>query len=936
MIQELVDEYGLPRTSPGEMVEHVQRFYTGLYGCDRNDITKQSVFLDNINARLSDQQNSDLQLDLSEREIETAISQMAKGKAPGPDGLSIEFYTHCWPIVKDEVVSLLREMFSTQTIHPQIKTGYLTLIHKKGQKNEISNYRPISLLNYDLKILTKCLTNRIKTIIPDLTHEHQYAKPGKQISSATTLLRDLWWDVCNSKTDAYFISLDFQKAFDSIDQPWLFRVSTKFLNNLDVGLSDQQKEHLQNDLSVFEIETAISQMAKGKAPGPDGLSVEFYTRCWPIVKHDFVNILNQMSSTQSIDNKTKSGFITLIYKKGPKTKISNYRPISLLNYDLKIFTKCLTNRLKPFMTNLSHENQYAKPGKQIFSIANLLRDLWWDASDSRIDAYFVSLDFKKAFDSIDQRWLSRVLQKMNFPMKFIRTINSLNKDANVRVLVNGFRTKPVPINKGVRQGDPLSLYLFLLAVEPLVATINNDTRIEGLGKGRKRNVKCPSYADDLTLTLVGSPSVCLAFEIIERFSEATGLKLNMEKTQGMMVRSSCTDDRLPPINWQNQSIKILGFQIGNVNPRAIWHDSLEGLRKQKLLVNVPFQTWQAKSLLAKSKLLPQITYNAHTYPLDTTSKKLIQTEFLNYLTNNSTISLSMRSLQRPTNDGGIKFPNPTTYCDLFYISNLFQYFKTREKNTPFNTETYLIEFEIGLTLSKMYNLPKLNHIPHRDYPTPFYQKTLQILKEYEITLQELTNGKIRQIYNRISYPDKRPSRQEIFRWKLVFQNILPNYLKTFNYRTVRNLLPFNPEPGECALCLQFQDSAVHVFARCSITRQIWTILQDVFDNITETSFPLENLTPLNFFVPIQFENFTESIALILTVTNYCIWQTRKKQLNSDCLKMEKVKPNNVLAMIFNHIKTREKRENSLTDKTNYEITKNIRTEVGRILHNLFK
>ena len=296
----------------------------------------------------------------------------------------------------------------------------------------------------------------------------------------------------------------------------------------------------------------------------------------------------------------------------------------------------------------------------------------------------------------------------------------------------------------------------------------------------------------------------------------------------------------------------------------------------------------------------------------------------------------MWSLQRPINDGGIKLPNPVTYCNLFYISNLFQYFKIRNKDTSFNTETYLTEFEIGLTLSKMYNLPILNHIPHRDYLTPYYQKTIQILKEHEITLEELTNGKIRQIYNRISYPDKRPSRQETFHWKLVSQNILPNYLKTFNYRTVRNLLPFNPEPGECALCLQFQDSAVHVFARCSITRQIWTILQDVFDNITETSFPLENLTPLNFFVPIQFENFTESIALILTVTNYCIWQIRKKQLNSDCLKMEKVKPSNVLAMIFNHIKIREKRESSLTDKTNHEIIKNIRTEVGRKLHNLFK
>ena len=218
-----------------------------------------------------------------------------------------------------------------------------------------------------------------------------------------------------------------------------------------------------------------------------------------------------------------------------------------------------------------------------------------------------------------------------------------------------------------------------------------------------------------------------------------------------------------------------------MNPRTIWYDSLEGLRKQKLLINVPFHTWQAKSLLAKSKLNPQITYNAHTYPLDTTSRRLIETEFLNYLPNNPTISLSMRSLQRPINDVGIKFPNPTTYCHLIYISNLFQYFKTREKTNTFNTETYLIEFEIGMSLSKLYDLPILNHIPHRDYSTPYYQKTLQILNEYKITLEELTKGKIRQIYKVISYPNKRPSRQEAFRWKLVNQNILPNYLKTFNY-----------------------------------------------------------------------------------------------------------------------------------------------------------
>ena len=282
VVSELIDEYGLPTTTPGEMVEHMRKYYAGLYGCDQTDFSLQNFFLDHISAELSDQQNSNLQVNLSEHEIETAINQMAKGKAPGPDGLSIEFYIHCWSIIKHEVIDMLRELFSKQLIKPEIKTGYLTLIHKKGPKYQITNYRPISLLNYDLKIFSKCLTNRLKSLIADLSQEHQYAKPGKQISSVTTLLRDLWWDVCNSESDAYFISLDFQNAFDSMDQ---------------------------------------------------------------------------------------------------------------------------------------------------------------------------------------QRLL-RVIQKMNFPTNFIQIIKSLNNNAHVKVLVNGFQTKNIQIQKDVRQGDPLSLYLFLLAMEP--------------------------------------------------------------------------------------------------------------------------------------------------------------------------------------------------------------------------------------------------------------------------------------------------------------------------------------------------------------------------------------------------------------------------------------------------------------------------------------
>ena len=106
--------------TPGELVEHLRKFYAGLYGCDQTDLSKQSFFLDHISTKLSDQQNSNLQVNLSEYEIETAINQMAKGKTPGPDGLGIEFYIHCWSIIKHEVIDMLRELFPHNSLNPKL------------------------------------------------------------------------------------------------------------------------------------------------------------------------------------------------------------------------------------------------------------------------------------------------------------------------------------------------------------------------------------------------------------------------------------------------------------------------------------------------------------------------------------------------------------------------------------------------------------------------------------------------------------------------------------------------------------------------------------------------------------------------------------------------------------------------------------------------
>ena len=114
----------------------------------------------------------------------------------------------------------------------------------------------------------------------------------------------------------------------------------------------------------------------------------------------------------------------------------------------------------------------------------------------------------------------------------------------------------------------------------------------------------------------------------------------------------------------------------------------------------------------------------------------------------------MKNLLRPIIiDGGIKYPNPTIYCKLFFNSNLFNYIKIFEKNLPFNSETYFIEYEVGLVLSRMYDLQKLNNLSHRDHLTPYYEQTIQILTENKMSLEELQNEKIKDIYRRLILSD---------------------------------------------------------------------------------------------------------------------------------------------------------------------------------------
>ena len=163
-ISKLVDEQGIQKSSPKEILNLAVTFYSKLYQKDEIS-TSNKFFFGLTHTKISDKQKEDLEIVIKGEEIESAICSMSKGKSPGPDSLSIEFYQECWPIIKNEISLLLGSLFAVPEINEKFKSDFLTLIHKKGDREQLANYRPISLLNYDLKIITKILVNRLKKII---------------------------------------------------------------------------------------------------------------------------------------------------------------------------------------------------------------------------------------------------------------------------------------------------------------------------------------------------------------------------------------------------------------------------------------------------------------------------------------------------------------------------------------------------------------------------------------------------------------------------------------------------------------------------------------------------------------------------------------------------------------------------------------------------
>ncbi|KAJ0568258.1 putative RNA-directed DNA polymerase [Helianthus annuus] len=266
-------------------------------------------------------------------------------------------------------------------------------------------------------------------------------------------------------------------------------------------LSKENAVFLTDPFKNEEIKRAVFECGADKAPGPDEFNFNFIKRYWNLFELDFYNLLAGFYRKGYIDKRCNSSFITLIPKCKDPVGMKDYRPISLIGVISKTISMVLANRLKKVIGTIISENQTAfLKGRYILDSPLMVNEIIAWIKKVKRKAFLLKIDFEKAYDNACWGFLLNIMGQMGFPDLWCKWVEGVLKSARSAVLVNGSPTFEFSCSKGIRQGDPLSPFLFLLVMEAL-SSIFCKAGLEGIFKGIQTPNNGPVmshlfYADD--------------------------------------------------------------------------------------------------------------------------------------------------------------------------------------------------------------------------------------------------------------------------------------------------------------------------------------------------------------------------------------------------------------------------------------------------------
>ena len=309
---------------------------------------------------------------------------------------------------------------------------------------------------------------------------------------------------------------------------------------------------LESPFMEEEVFDALVGCNGDKAPRPDGFSMAFWLFAWDFVKADVMSFFKEFYENGKFVKSLNATFMVLIPKKAGAEALGDYRPISLVGSLYKWLAKVLANRLKKVVGKVVSKAQGAfVEGRQILDavlIANEAIDSTLKNNESGI---LCKLDIEKAYDKVDWNFILTIMKKMGFGEIWIRWIRWCISTASFSVMINGTPTGFFQSSRGLRQGDPLSPYLFVIAMEVFSVFIKRAVEGDFLSgsrvKGRSEEGVLIShllFADDILVFCKPSQEQLTYLSwLLMWFEAASGLRINLEKSELIPVgRVESMDD----------------------------------------------------------------------------------------------------------------------------------------------------------------------------------------------------------------------------------------------------------------------------------------------------------------------------------------------------------------------------------------------------------
>ena len=289
-----------------------------------------------------------------------------------------------------------------------------------------------------------------------------------------------------------------------------------------------------------KIWTTISGLNSDKAPGLDGFPLAFWSFSWDFVKNEVLGFFKEFHEHARFVKNLNATFLVLIPKKQTVEDFKDLRPISLVGGLYKILSKVLANRIKRVMDKVISKSQNAFiEGRHILDAVLIANEIVDSSLRRKKCGLVCKLDIEKAYDSISWEFLHQVLGKMGFGSWWLSWMKWCISTASFSVLINGSPASFFPSSRGLRQGDPLSSYLFVIGMEALNCLINragegnylSGSRVAD-GRGEDLSISHLLYAND-TLLFCEADVDQLKFLswILMWFKAMSGLKINLSKSE---------------------------------------------------------------------------------------------------------------------------------------------------------------------------------------------------------------------------------------------------------------------------------------------------------------------------------------------------------------------------------------------------------------------